>query len=140
MVNVSFSNETMTRIDRMRAGTSGRPEVKRAAWVAWATEQFIALCAGERAPVRETKRSRVVRVEPTGPETDTRPGGPEGHRLRAARIKADLSHADLAAGISSAKVSRGMVQRAERAATLDGYPALRAWLERQEATAKGDGS
>jgi hypothetical protein len=160
MVNVSFAAETIAQIDRMRVGTPDRPEVKRAAWVAWATEQFIAAHAPAKVPQVPARHRAVarpfpledvrrgaeqlagdaaLRPESSAPQTE----GPtvlalsEGARLGVARKWAGLSHAALGEATGT---SRGMVQRAERATTLDGYPALRAWLERQEQVAKGGAS
>ena len=134
MVNVSFSSDTIAHIDRFRAATPGRPEVKRAAWVAWATDQWIKsqAPAASKAPRRSIveERTELRRAVPPPPDH-------EGARLRAARMRAGLSHGALAQAasiqgdcgkggtIDGEQVSRGQVQRAERAASLDGYPALR---------------
>jgi hypothetical protein len=61
----------------------------------------------------------------------------EGAHLKAARVAAGLTQPGLAAAVSSesVQVSRPQVERAERAASLDAWPALRAWLLEYEAKA-----
>lgn len=162
MINVSFPDDVVAQIDSARASGPGRPEVKRAAWVAWATAQFIAEHSREwERPVAKLPLRRRNAVYSPPRLLDARPvphaqaegtalaaarEQTEGDRLRAARLKTGLTHEAMGEACASvsdgprtyAALSRGQVQRAERAATLDQWPALRAWLEGQERAAKGD--
>lgn len=132
MVNVSFPNEVLAQIDRHRAGGRGRPEVKRAAWVAWATAQFIATLGEQEKPPSRSVEGPKTKALRELVAADA--AGLEGARLRAARETAGLTQPELAAALSSESVtvSRNQIHRAERALHLDGYPALRAWLQAQE--------
>ena len=131
MVNVSFSNETIALIDRHRVGVHGGPPTKRAAWVAWATKRFIATLAEQEQPTPKPRKI-VRRPAPTTPLATPAAESiaHEGARLKEARGAAGLAQTALAyvVSVDGVEVSRQQVDRAERAATLDQWPALRAWL------------
>lgn len=141
MVNIYLEDASLAKVDRLRAGTPTSPGASRNAYCSWLVTQALAGIPDTKAPKAKPPRSTLHILATPAAEAALH----EGARLRAARIAAGLSHEALAESVSNGiaadperarsvpPVSRGQVQRAERAGALDGYPALRAWLEGQEA-------
>lgn len=124
----------LAELDRQRMATSERGEVTRSQHAAFLLERALRERAMPSPPKPPKIVARPFQASPNAAEQARDAAAGEGARLRSARLAAGLTVEALAAQLSSenVSVSRGQVQRAERAASLDGYPALRAWLQAQE--------
>jgi len=130
-VGIALRDETVARIDALCAPTATSPRLTRSAYAAWLVERAV-------AAMPEPGRRTVARSHPEKAATASRalatpsaiPLPREGAKLKAARAVAGLSQPAL--GALCGGMSRVAVQRAEASATLNAWPALGAWLERQE--------
>ncbi len=132
----------IAELDRQRAANADRDELTRNAHAVFLLsralrERAVSSTTASRRPATAGPRRRVPLEQVPMGDTRGTPFETEGARLKAARVDAGLTQTLLAVAVSagsgpnSAPTSRQQVDRAERAATLDGYPALRAWLQGQ---------
>lgn len=132
-ITLYLTDAVVAELDRQRAATEERGEVSRNAHAVFLLERALMARAAPAAKPRKIIRrgaEQLARDAAPAPEN-------EGARLRAARDAAGLTQPQLAEKLTGdvGHVSRNQIHRAERAASLDGYPALRAWLQAQETRA-----
>jgi hypothetical protein len=132
VVSTQLEADVVAKLDAMIPDRPDGPGAKsRANALAWVVNRWAATVNAPAAKPREIVRAASLRP-PVAAIDPTR----EGTRLKAARIAAGLTQPALgiAAGRDGVAVSRPQVERAERAASLDAWPALRAWLAEHEVT------